>query len=48
MEKPKFLIDQGVLGKIVKAIQSLNYGEVLVTVHNAKIVEIEKKERKRI
>ena len=48
MEKPKFQIDQKVLDNIVNVIQSLNYGEVLITIHNAKIVEIEKKERKRV
>lgn len=48
MEKSKFQIDQKVLEDIVNALQSLDYGEVLITVHNAKIVEIEKKERKRI
>ena len=48
MEKSEFQIDQKILAKIVNAIQSLEYGEVLITVHSSKVVEIEKKERKRV
>jgi len=48
MEKSKFQIDQKVLDRVVNAIQSLEYGEVLIRVHSSKIVEIEKKERKRV
>lgn len=48
MEKSKFQIDQKVLDRVVNTIQSLEYGEVLITVHSSKIVEIEKKERKRV
>jgi len=48
MKKSEFQIGQKVLDRIVNAIQSLEYGEVLIRVHNSKIVEIEKKEKKRI
>jgi hypothetical protein len=33
--------------EIIKAIQEISYGEVVVTVHNSKIVQIEKREKKR-
>ena len=48
MKKSEFQISQKVLDKIVNIIQSLEYGEVLIRVHNSKIVEIEKKEKKRV
>lgn len=48
MKKSEFQISQKILDRIVNAIQSLEYGEVLIRVHNSKIVEIEKKEKKRI
>ena len=40
-------IDQSILNEILDAIQKLKYGEVVITVHNSKIVQIEKKEKKR-
>ena len=40
-------IDPKVLDEIVKFIQQINYGEVMIIVHNSKIVQIEKKEKRR-
>ena len=40
-------IDQRVLNELVKSIQQINYGEVVITIHNSKIVQVEKKEKKR-
>jgi len=38
---------QEVLDEITKAIRQINYGEVVITIHNAQIVQIEKREKKR-
>lgn len=32
---------------VVEALNSLKYGEVVITVHNSKIVQIDKTEKKR-
>lgn len=40
-------IDQKILEEIIKAIRQINYGEVVITIHDSKIVQIEKKEKKR-
>ncbi len=40
-------IEQGILEEIIKSVQRINYGEVVLTIHNSKIVQIEKKEKKR-
>ena len=47
MDKLRKEIDQKILDEIVKAIQQINYGEVVITIHNSKIEKIEKKEKKR-
>ena len=36
-----------ILGEIIKSIQEINYGEVVITIHNSNIVQVEKKEKKR-
>lgn len=40
-------LEREVLEEIVTSIQQINYGEVVVTIHNSRIVQIEKKEKKR-
>ncbi len=40
-------IEQGILEEIVKSIQQISYGEVVLTIHNSKVVQIEKKDKKR-
>ncbi len=40
-------IDQEILEEIIKSIQQINYGEVVITVHDSDIVQVEKREKKR-
>lgn len=40
-------IDKKILDEILKPIQQIRYGEVVVTIHNSKIVQVEKREKKR-
>ena len=36
-----------ILEEISKLIQKIKYGELLITIHNSKIVQIERREKKR-
>jgi len=36
-----------VLAEVAKAIKQINYGEVVVTIHESKVVQVEKREKKR-
>lgn len=40
-------IDKKVREEILKSIQQINYGEVVITIHNSKVVQIERREKKR-
>ena len=40
-------MNRQVLGEIGKAINQIRYGEVVVTIHDDKVVQIEKREKKR-
>ncbi|MCL0042269.1 YezD family protein [Thermodesulfovibrionales bacterium] len=40
-------IDQKIMEEIIKAIQQIGYGELVITIHNSKIVQIEKREKRR-
>jgi len=40
-------IDHKVLRAIIDPIKQITYGEVVITIHDSKIVQIEKKEKKR-
>lgn len=40
-------IDQKILEEIVKVIKQIDYGEVVITIHNSQIVQIERKEKRR-
>ena len=40
-------IDKSVLKEIVDFIQQIKYGEVVITVHDSDIVQVEKREKKR-
>ena len=40
-------INQKILQEIIEPIKQINYGEVVITIHDSKIVQIEKKEKKR-
>lgn len=39
--------DNKILDELLTSIQKINYGEVVITIHNSKIVQIERKEKKR-
>ena len=39
--------DKKVLDEILKFIQEINFGEVVITIHDSKIVQVEKREKKR-
>ena len=39
--------DTKILDEIIAAIHDINYGEIVITIHNSKIVQIEKREKKR-
>lgn len=40
-------IDNKILKEIIEPIKQITYGEVVITIHDSKIVQIEKKEKKR-
>jgi len=40
-------VDKKVVDEILNFIQQINYGEVVVTIHDSKIVQVEKREKKR-
>ncbi len=40
-------IDQKILAEIISSVQQINYGEVIITLHNSEIVQIERREKKR-
>lgn len=40
-------IDKKVLDEILNSIRQINYGEVVITIHDSEIVQVEKREKKR-
>ena len=40
-------LNQKILDEMIKSIQQIDYGEVVVTIHNAEVVQIEKREKTR-
>lgn len=40
-------IDNEIMDEIIASIRSIRYGEVVITIHDAKVLQIEKKEKKR-
>lgn len=40
-------IDKKVLDEILNVIRQINYGEVVITIHDSEIVQVEKREKKR-
>lgn len=40
-------INQEILNEIIKSIQKIDYGEVVITIHGSKIVQVERREKKR-
>lgn len=45
--KNKRGVERKILDEIIKSIMYINYGEVVITIHGSKIVQIEKREKKR-
>jgi len=40
-------IEPNIIEEITKSIQKIKFGEIVITIHNAKVVQIEKREKKR-
>ena len=40
-------MDQEILKEIIESIQQITYGEVVITVHDSNLVQVEKREKKR-
>ena len=40
-------IDQRILEEIIKSIQQINYGDVVIKIHDSRVVQMERKEKKR-
>ncbi len=40
-------VEQKVIDEIIDSIESVDFGEVLIVVHDSKVVQIEKKVKKR-
>jgi hypothetical protein len=43
----KALIDERILKEIYDAVEGIKFGEIVITIHDKHIVQIEKKEKKR-
>ena len=41
-------IDQSVIDEIIDSVENVDFGEVLIVVHDSKVVQIEKKVKKRL
>jgi len=46
MRKDKILRDN-IKKEIVRGIKNISYGEIIITIHDSRIVQIEKREKKR-
>jgi hypothetical protein len=42
-----FHIDDAILKEIADALSAIKYGEMVITVHDSQVVQIEKREKKR-
>ena len=47
MQNQKSIVNEAIIKEIIAALNSLRYGQVQITVHNSKIVQIEKTEKMR-
>lgn len=47
LTEQKRKIEKKILDEITKSIQQINYGEVVITIHDSKIVQVERREKKR-
>jgi hypothetical protein len=39
--------DQNIKNQILKSLDKIQYGEVIITIHNSKVVQIEHREKQR-
>ncbi len=46
-QNDKSAVNEAILKEIIRAVNSLEYGYVQITVHNSKIVQIDKTEKTR-
>jgi hypothetical protein len=47
MKEEKSPIDPNVLKEIIEAVWKMKFGEVVITVYDSKVVQIEEKKKKR-
>lgn len=47
MKSEKQPIDPQIIKEIIEAVEKMKYGEVVITVHDSKVVQIEEKRKKR-
>ncbi len=47
MSDNKKQVDPVIIQEIVEAIGKMKYGEVVITIHDSKVVQIEEKKKKR-
>jgi hypothetical protein len=47
MREEKKEIDPRILKEIVESVSKMKFGEVVITVHDARVVQIEEKKKKR-
>lgn len=47
-QNDKSAVNEAILKEIIRAVNSLEYGYVQITVHNSKIVQIDKTEKTRL
>jgi len=40
-------INVKILEEVMQSIEQINYGEIVITIHDSRIVQVEKKEKKR-
>jgi len=40
-------IEPNIIDEITRSIQKIKFGEIVITIHNAKVVQIERREKKR-
>jgi len=40
-------IEPNIIDEITRFIQKIKFGEIVITIHNGKVVQIEKREKKR-
>lgn len=46
-KEKKEIPEQQIIEEIIEAVKAVQYGEVVITVYNSKVVQLERKEKKR-